>query len=272
MSTTVRLSRRKALLAAAATGSMLQACATVPVAGSRPRHYVLVHGAWHGAWTWIKTVPLLRQAGHTASAPTLSGLGERAHVGAGSSGLAVHVQDIEAHLRMEDLHDVVLVGHSYAGCVVSGVLAARTGRVAHAVYVDAFVPLQGQSMADYLPAPVRASFHAAAAKSATEPPPPVATWGERWGLTDPALVQWASARMTPQAALSFVEKVHGDPMADDSIRRSYLKCARNPNPGFRAIAAAVQKNPRFRYAEVDGHHNIMLVDPKRFVDALVALG
>jgi pimeloyl-ACP methyl ester carboxylesterase len=267
----VNLGRRTALLGVASASLVIQGCSSLAQGGSRkPRHYVLVHGAWHGAWAWSKAAPLMRQAGHGVSTPTLSGLGERSHVAAGTSGLAVPVQDIISHLMMEDLRDVVLVGHSYAGCVVSGVLAARTGRIAHAIYVDAFVPRQGQSMANFVPPPVKADFERLAVQNATVPAPPAASWGERWGLSDPVLVAWVQPRMTAQAALSFTEQVQGDPLAE-SVRRTYLKCATNPNPQFKSIAEGIQKDSRFKYAEVEGHHDVMLIDPQRFVSSLLSL-
>lgn len=266
-------SKRRLLLAGAATSPLaLQACSTIPNSpGNKPRHYVLVHGAWHGAWAWSKAAPLFRQAGHTVSIPTLSGLGERHHVAAGTSGLAVHVQDVVSHLVMEDLRDVVLVGHSYAGCVVSGVLGARTGRVAHAIYLDAFVPMQGQAMSNFLPPPVKANFEQLASQNATVPVPPASSWGERWGLTDAKLVAWAEPRLTAHPARSFTEPVVGDPMAE-KVRRTYLKCTANPNPQFKAVATAIQKDNRFSYAAIAGHHNIMLIDPPQFVSSLLSLG
>lgn len=268
----MKLERRIALIGAATTALALHGCGTTQnTSGSgKARQYVLLHGAWHGAWAWSKAAPLIRQAGHEVSAPTLSGLGERSHVAAGTSGLAVHVQDVVSHLMMEDLRDVVLVGHSYAGCVLSGVLAARTGRVAHAIYLDAFVPLQGQAMSNFLPPLVKADFERLAAQNATVPVPPAASWGERWGLTDAALIAWSQPRMTAQAARSFTEQVAGDPMAEP-IRRTYLKCSTNPNPQFKAIAAGIQKDNRFKYAEVEGHHDVMLIDPPRFVSSLLSL-
>jgi pimeloyl-ACP methyl ester carboxylesterase len=267
----MKLERRTALLGAASAALALPGCAGLATSGGgKPRHYLLVHGAWHGAWAWSKAAPLLRQAGHTVSTPTLSGLGERSHVAAGTSGLAVHVNDIVSHLMMEDLRDVVLVGHSYAGCVVSGVLAARTGRVAHAIYLDALVPMQGQSLASFVPPPVKAAYEKLAAQSATEPVRPESLWATLWGLTDPALVAYARPRLTPQAALSFTEAVQGDPMVE-AVRRSYLKCTLNPNPLFKTIATDIQKDSRFKYAEVEGHHNVMLIDPQRFVSSLLSL-
>jgi pimeloyl-ACP methyl ester carboxylesterase len=267
----MNLGRRSAILGASTAAFALQGCSSMPTGSNgKPRHYVLVHGAWHGAWAWSKAAPLLRQAGHTVSTPTLSGLGERSHVAAGTSGLSVHVNDIVSHLMMEDLRDVVLVGHSYAGCVVSGVLAARIGRVAHAVYLDALVPMQGQSLASFVPPPVKAGYEKLAAQNATDAVRPESVWGTLWGLTDPALVAFARPRLTPQAALSFVETVQGDPMAE-AVRRSYLKCNLNPNPLFKTIAADIQKDSRFKYAEVEGQHNVMLIDPQRFVSSLLSL-
>lgn len=268
----MKLERRMAIASAATAALSLQACGTTQ--GTRdsgtPRHYVLVHGGFHGAWAWTKVAPLLRKAGHSVSTPTLSGMGERSHVAQGTSGLAVHVEDVVSHLAMEDLRDVVLVAHSYAGCVLSGVLGARTGRIAHAIYLDAFVPMQGQAMTDFLPPGVKADFERMASQNATIPAPPVATWGERWGLVDPDLVKWAQARMTAQAAKGITERVVGDPMAEP-IRRTYLKCGTNPNPQFKVIAAAIQKDKRFEYAEVQGHHDIMLTDPARLVASLLSL-
>ncbi len=256
---------------AVAAGPSGRAAMTADSPGTARRHYVLVHGAWHGAWAWRRMMPLLRQAGHSVTAPTLSGLGERAHHAPGHCGLDIHVQDITQHLAMEDLRHVVLVGHSYAGCVVSGVLAARTGRVAHAIYLDAFVPADGQGLASFVPAELRLEYERLAASNALVPPPAPASWGERWGVTDAALKAWAQDRVTPQAALSFVQCVHGDPFADGSVRLSYLKCIQNPNPAFKAAADAVRRDSRFHYAEVDGHHDVMLLDPERLAEALMRL-
>src|SRR5437660_801825 len=107
--------------------------------------FVLVHGAWHGGWCWRKLMPLLRSAGHAVWTPTLTGLGERAHLGNPDVGLSTHVQDVVNVLEYEDLSNVVLVGHSYGGMVITGVAHQMPGRLAHLVYLDAFVPKDGQS-------------------------------------------------------------------------------------------------------------------------------
>src|SRR5579862_6453256 len=98
--------------------------------------FVLVHGAWHGGWCWRKLTPLLRAAGHEVFAPTLTGLGERAHLATPEVGLSFHVQDVVNVLVYEDLHEVVLVGHSYGGMVITGVTGQAPERLAQLVYLD----------------------------------------------------------------------------------------------------------------------------------------
>ena len=108
--------------------------------------FVLVHGAWHGGWCWIKVAEPLRTQGHRVFAPTLTGLGERAHLVSPDINLDTHIQDIVGVLESEELMDVILVGHSYAGMVITGVAERVTDRLSALVYVDAFVPENGQSM------------------------------------------------------------------------------------------------------------------------------
>src|SRR5262245_12927354 len=112
--------------------------------------YVLVHGAWHGGWCWAKVARLLRDAAQDVYTPTLTGLGERAHLARHEVDLETHIQDVVAVLESEELRGVTLVGHSYAGMVISGVAARVTGRISHLVYLDAFVPESGKCVLDYL--------------------------------------------------------------------------------------------------------------------------
>ena len=113
--------------------------------------FVLVHGAWHGGWCWQKVVPLLEAAGHEVYAPTLTGLAERAAELSPDVGLDTHIQDIVGLLVDKDLHGVILVGHSYGAMVITGVVDAVPERIAHLVYLDTFVPRDGESIADVVP-------------------------------------------------------------------------------------------------------------------------
>lgn len=108
--------------------------------GRTPKTFVLVHGAWHGGWCYRDTAAELRQQGHIVFTPTLTGLGERSHLRTGVINLDTHIQDIVNVFLFEELHDVVLVGHSYAGMVITGVADQIADRVSALVYLDAFVP------------------------------------------------------------------------------------------------------------------------------------
>src|ERR1700761_5888630 len=108
--------------------------------------FLLVHGAWGGAWCWDPVIPRLTAAGHVVHAPDLTGLGARAHLRALSINLSTHVQDVLAVLDAHRLSDVVLVGHSYGGMVVTGVATQAASRIADLVYLDAFLPQDGQAL------------------------------------------------------------------------------------------------------------------------------
>src|SRR3954454_8852041 len=108
--------------------------------------FVLVHGAWGGSYGWHLLSPLLRAAGHDVTTPSLTGLGERAHLATPETNLTTHVTDVVNHIEFEDLRDVVLVGHSYGGMVVTGAVDKIGDRVTHLIYLDAFVPNDGESL------------------------------------------------------------------------------------------------------------------------------
>ena len=126
--------------------------------------FVLVHGAWHGGWCWNKVAPLLRRTGAVVYTPTLSGLGERAHLAGllepSQVNLDLHIQDVVRLMEYEGLDNVALVGHAYAGMVITGVAEAVPERLSHLVYVNGVIPADGESMADQL-VPVRGPEFAA---------------------------------------------------------------------------------------------------------------
>lgn len=108
--------------------------------------FVLVPGAWLGGWCWRRVTPLLRSAGHEVYTPTLTGLGERAHLGTPETGLDTHIQDVVSLIDCEELDDVILLGHSASGLVAAGVANAIPGRIRRIVYLAANIPTNGESM------------------------------------------------------------------------------------------------------------------------------
>ena len=211
----------------------------------------------------------LWRAGHAASSPTLAGLGERAHLASPEIGLDVHVQDVIAHMEMEDLRDVVLVGHSYGGMVIAGVLAQAPGRVQAAVFLDALVPENGKGLADYIPPKAKQNFEKLHAEGKSVPPRPPEMMAKLWGLTDPKVRDWVAARLRPQSPLTFLQPVKGEPMRD-GVRYTFIRCEANPNPLFQAMGDKVKGDARWTYVGLDTHHDAMLLAPDALTEALLS--
>ena len=170
---------------------------------------------------------------------------------------------------MDDLRDLTLVGHPYAGCELSGVPAARSSPIAHALCLDAFVPTQAQGLAGFAP-PVRAEWKQRVASNQLAPPPPAASWSERRGLEASGPIDRARPRLTLRAARGFVETAPANPMTKD-LRRSHLQRTHNPNPGFQVTAVATRQGTRFDCTQVDGYHDSVLTNPQRLAGAPLAL-
>jgi len=159
--------------------------------------YVLVHGAWSGGYTWQGIARSLRRAGHEVYTPTLTGLGERAHLLRPDINLDTHIADVTNLIRFEGLSDIVLVGHSYAGAVITGVADAMPEKIATLVYLDAFVPLNGQSIADLAP-----RRDAQPQQGPTIPPLPLSVFG-----TSPEKTERYADRRRPHPAACFSQKI-----------------------------------------------------------------
>jgi len=209
--------------------------------------FVLVHGAWGGAHGWRHVRRLLTTAGHEASAPGLTGVGERVHLVSPQIGLGTHVTDVVHHVVYEDLRDVVLVGFSYGGMVVTGALDAIGNRVRSLVYVDAFVPGDGDSVHSLLGSP------------GAGPPPPGQTWlvdGPARGYDDPAEEAFAVVRRTPQPIGCFTEPVRlSRPLEDWPFSRTYVRATAPElgvpaNPAFEAAAARARRSSGRRVGDL----------------------
>ena len=129
--------------------------------------FVLVHGAWQGGWCWTRVASCLRRSGHDVFTPTLTGLGERAHLFAPDTDLDTHIRDVLGVLECEELSDIVLCGHSYGGMVITGVADRAPERVRSLVYLDALVPADGQTVLDLLPAESATGLEESARSSPT---------------------------------------------------------------------------------------------------------
>jgi len=221
--------------------------------------YVLVHGAWHGGWCWRQVSVRLREAGHEVHTPTLTGLGERAHLAGPGVDLRTHVDDLLGLLRYEDLHDVVLVGHSYAGLVVREAADRMPGRVSRIVLVDAWAGRNGESLDDLAPEPFRAWVASATAAGLVATPPPAMV-----GVTDPDQVAWLTARLTPQPRLTFSVPTRLTGAVDAIACRAVLCTPGGPMP-FARLAG----EHGWPATVLDVGHDAMITAPRELADILL---
>ncbi|MEV7389145.1 alpha/beta hydrolase family protein [Streptomyces sp. NPDC091215] len=166
--------------------------------------FVLLHGAWHGGWAWQRVVPALRAAGHEVHTPTLTGLSDRAHLLNPQVGLSTHIQDVVALLEAHDARDVVLVGHSYAGQVVTGVADRVPERLSMRIHLDAFVGGDGDAAIGLLPETVAGHYRESVSGPGFGWLIPVRPL-DRLGVTRKADIEWLSARLTPHPWLTYTE-------------------------------------------------------------------
>jgi pimeloyl-ACP methyl ester carboxylesterase len=227
--------------------------------------FLVAHGAWSAGWTWKKMRPRLRALGHELFTPTYTGLGERRHLASRDIGLDTHVTDICAVIAMEELRDVVLIGHSYGGMVATAVADRMTANLSQLVYLDAFVPRDGQSLFDLHPPDVRDRMRAAAQQDGegwrvpAMPPPPD---------TPPEDRAWMLPRRIAHPIKCFSDRVELTGKVD-VLPRTYIYATRSgPGDGFRQFAERARTEPGWQYLEIDSSHNPHVTAPDRLAELL----
>jgi pimeloyl-ACP methyl ester carboxylesterase len=235
--------------------------------------FVLVHGAWCGGWVFRRLVPYLRDAGHEVYTPTLTGLGERVHLASPDIDLDTHITDIVNVLKYEDLRDVVLVGWSYGGTVITGVADRVPERVAQLIYLDARVPENGQT--DYDLEPGGEAYIAEDAESATAAGSPgfapIPVDGTRAHITEEALQAWVLDGFTPHPLATWTQPIHlGNPAAN-AIPRAFIFCTedRNPDMPDSIYLDRVRSDPAWRYREMTANHSAPITRPRETAAALL---
>jgi pimeloyl-ACP methyl ester carboxylesterase len=227
--------------------------------------FVLVHGAWHGGWCWRRVADLLEKQGHKVYAPTLTGLGERSHLLAPGIGLATHITDVVNVLKWEQLSGVVLCGHSYGGMIITGVAEQMQTAVDSIVYLDAFVPLDDESVFDLTGSAVHEALRAAQAKGLIAVPPRSA---EAFGVNvrDRA---WVDGKNTPQPIATFTETIKVTGAAERIARKIYIRAATYPSPGFDKALARVKAGASWRTYDAPCGHDVMVDEPEWLAKVLL---
>jgi pimeloyl-ACP methyl ester carboxylesterase len=227
--------------------------------------FVLVHGAWHGGWGWVRLAALLRAQGHIVFAPTLTGLGERSHLLNATINATLHIADVVNVIRYERLTNIVLVGHSYGGNVISGVAEIVPEKIASLVFLDAFVPDDGQSVVDLVQPAVKEIILAAAARGETTVP-----------VRDAAAFNvnekdraWVDSLAGPQPIGSMTEKLKLTGARDRIAKKTYIRASGYPNVAFEAAHARAKADKTWRTYEVPCGHDVMIDMPERLAEILI---
>jgi len=229
--------------------------------------FLVCHGAWGGGWSWRKVRPLMRTAGFRFIAPTYTGLGERAHLADPSIDLTTHIQDVLNVIRYEDLADIVLIGHSYGGMVATGVADRARDRVAQLIYLDAFVPKDGQSLMDFLPESERQRMRDLARSGDGWRVPPNPTPPD----TSADDQVWLNARRVSMPLKCFETKLklHSGELR---LPRSYIYARRiSPADPFGQFARRARTEPGWRYFEMDASHSPAVTAPEALVELLAEI-
>ncbi len=231
--------------------------------------FVLVHGSNHGGWCWERVVPLLEAAGHSVYAPTLTGLAERAGELTEQVGLSTHVSDVTELIEGEDLHGVTLVGHSYAGAVITGAVERVGDRIARLVYLDAFLPRDQESVLDTEPPQSREAFLQIAREQGDGwRLPPQKSFLDRWGLTDPADREWVWESLTDMPLLASTEPLSAPTNAARSLPRTFIDLTTPKNPGT-VTATERAREEGFAMLEIATGHDAMVSAPAELARLLL---
>lgn len=232
--------------------------------------FVLVHGAWHGGWCWKRVVPLLRHAGHAVFTPTLTGLGERAHLMSDAIDLSTHIQDILGVLRWEELTDVILCGHSYGGMVISGVADRVPEQLRTLVYLDAFVPEDGACLMDYMGPERAARFREAAQHhggGVGVAPIPAEVF--RVNAQDRA---WVDQQCVAHPIKSFEQPLRLTGAWTTVPQRVYIYAAGYAPSVFTPFYERLQRDPAWRTMSVPCGHEVMIDLPQALAQMLLDMG
>jgi pimeloyl-ACP methyl ester carboxylesterase len=229
------------------------------------RTFVLVHGAWHGGWCWRRVADRLRGGGHTVFTPTLTGLGERSHLGRAGIDLTTHIADLVNVMRWEGLSDVVLCGHSYGGFVISGAAEQVESAIRSIVFLDAFVPRNGESIEDLTGPAVKEAIRTALQRGDVAIPPRSA---EAFGV-NAADRPWVDRLCVAQPIATFTDKIALTGARERIARKTYVRAKAYPNPGFDRAHDGLRSDPSWRTCEVACGHDVMVDQPERLTEILL---
>ena len=233
--------------------------------------FVLVHGGGHGGWCYAKVAKRLRAAGHEVLAPSLPGCGEHTHMSFPEIDLDCHIADVAGLLFSEDLNDVILVGHSYGGMVITGVADRAGERIRELVYLDAAHPRDGESLRVIAAAQIEPTYAGVRVVNGAElvmwPAPGMARF---FGVNDPDDVAWVDARLTPHPWKTYDQPLvlrNGD--AAFRLPRTNINCTQSLRSA--EGSGVFRQTEGDRNFEIDTGHDLMLTEPDRVAEMLLEI-
>lgn len=222
---------------------------------------MLVHGGWGGGFQYVEVAERLRSRGHRVHIPALTGLGPRSHLLRDDLGLDVHIQDVVNEIRWEELTDVVLVGHSYAGMVITGVADAIGERIASIVYLDAFLPADGQSLMDLAVIPeIIEQLNVARARGDTSLPFPT-EFAAALGI--PEKDHW---KFTPHPLRTFFDPIRLTGRHATVAKKTFVLAEKWPD--HQRVFERLRHDPAWHTVSVPTGHMIQLEIPERCAEIL----
>jgi pimeloyl-ACP methyl ester carboxylesterase len=237
--------------------------------------FVLVHGAWHGGWCWREVVASLSAKGHRVFAPSLTGVGDRAHLFGPSVNLATHVEDIVTLIEMEQVEGCTLVGHSYGGNVITGVADRLRSQVGHYVFLDAVVPpdsVTSWSWSDFNTPQEKAAREKRIQDQGGRGPGLPAYPPSVFAVTEPAQAAWVARNLRPMPAGTYLEPISLKNGGSKGLNRTYIACVKPPYVPLVPTADRIKKDPSWRFTTIDCGHDSMVIAPQMLTDLLLALG
>ncbi|MDH3242695.1 MAG: alpha/beta hydrolase [Alphaproteobacteria bacterium] len=260
---------RRSVLAGLAAGAGLGAvmpAIPAPARAAAPKKHVflLVHGAWHGGWSYGPVERYLAGDGHRVLRPTLTGLAERSHLLDGDITLDTHITDIVNLIQWENLENVVLCGHSYGGWVIGGVAERLLPRISSIVFLDAYIPQDGRAFVDSLPRATRTAVRRLARQGALSiPPPPARTF-----KLNTAHLAWVDSKLTAQPIRTWLQQIRVTGAQYRVPKKTYIRASGFNSPAFRDIHARLKRNPAWRTYEMPCGHDAMIDMPERLAEIL----
>jgi len=232
--------------------------------------YVLVHGGGHGGWCYQRVARMLRDAGHEVYTPTLTGLGERAHLLSPGIDLDTHIRDVAAVLQYEDLRDVILVGHSYGGMVITGAADRAADRVGRLVYLDAANPKDGQSLVDVSGDYITWTRQLGKVIDGVELVllPESSDVAALYGVTDPGDAAWMASKLTGHPWRCFEQPLTlANEAAYLAIPQYHIVCTSTLATRDRALIERARAAGRLW--DIDTGHDLMITEPRATASALL---